>query len=70
MLKVHILARRRSDMTHEQYVAYWRDVHAPLFASQPDVQRYVRHYIRTEIYRSEEVRILLFGRTCRNKISS
>jgi EthD domain len=46
MLKVHILSRRRSDMTHEQYVAYWRDVHAPLFASQPDVKRYVRHYLR------------------------
>src|SRR5258708_26002398 len=46
MLKVHILSRRRSDMTHEQYVAYWRDVHAPLFASQPDVKRYVRRYIQ------------------------
>ena len=46
MLKVHILMRRRSDMTHEQCVAYWRDVHAPLFASQPDVKRYVRHYIQ------------------------
>jgi uncharacterized protein (TIGR02118 family) len=46
MLKVHILMRRRSDMTHEQCVAYWRDVHAPLFASQPDVKRYVRRYIQ------------------------
>src|SRR5712664_675557 len=46
MLKVHILMRRRSDMTHEQYVAHWRDVHAPLFASQPDVKRYVRRYIQ------------------------
>jgi len=33
-------------MTHEQYVAHWRDVHAPLFASQPDVKRYVRRYIQ------------------------
>ena len=46
MLKVHILSRRRSDMTHEQYVQHWRDVHAPLFASQPDVKRYVRRYIQ------------------------
>jgi uncharacterized protein (TIGR02118 family) len=46
MLKLHILMRRRSDMTHEQCVAYWRDVHAPLFASQPDVKRYVRRYIQ------------------------
>ena len=46
MLKVHILSRRRSDMTHAQYVQHWRDVHAPLFASQPDVKRYVRRYIQ------------------------
>ena len=46
MLKVHILMRRRSDMTHDQCVAYWRDVHAPLFASQPDVTRYVRRYVQ------------------------
>jgi uncharacterized protein (TIGR02118 family) len=46
MLKVHILSRRRSDMTHDQYVQHWRDVHAPLFASQPDVKRYVRRYIQ------------------------
>ena len=46
MLKVHILSRRRSDMTHEQYVQHWREVHAPLFASQPDVKRYVRRYIQ------------------------
>ena len=28
MLKVHILSRRKSGMTHEQYVTHWRDVHA------------------------------------------
>ena len=36
MLKVHILMRRRSDMTHEQCVAYWRDVHAPLLRKHAD----------------------------------
>jgi uncharacterized protein (TIGR02118 family) len=46
VLKMHILSRRRGDMTHEQYVTHWRDVHAPLFASQPDVKRYVRRYIQ------------------------
>jgi uncharacterized protein (TIGR02118 family) len=49
MLKVYILSRRRSDMTHEQYVAHWRDVHAPLFSSQPDTKRYVRRYIQSRI---------------------
>ena len=33
-------------MTHEEYVKHWRDVHAPLFASQPDVKRYVRRYVQ------------------------
>jgi uncharacterized protein (TIGR02118 family) len=46
MLKVHILSRRRADMTHEQYVDHWKNVHAPLFASQPDVKRYVRRYVQ------------------------
>ncbi len=49
MLKVYILSRRRSDMTHEQYVTHWRDVHAPLFASQPDTRRYVRRYIQSRL---------------------
>ena len=49
MLKVHILSRRRADMTHEQYVQHWTNVHGPLFASQPDVKRYVRHYIQCHV---------------------
>jgi uncharacterized protein (TIGR02118 family) len=28
---------------------YWRDVHAPLFASQPDTKRYVRRYIQSRL---------------------
>lgn len=46
MLKVHILSRRRANMTHEQYMKHWWEVHAPLFASQPDVKRYVRKYVQ------------------------
>ena len=49
MLKVHILSRRRADMTHEQYVQHWTNVHGPLFASQPDVKRYVRRYIQCHV---------------------
>jgi len=49
MLKVHILSRRNSAMTHEQYVAHWHEVHAPLFASQPDVKRYVRRYVQCRL---------------------
>ena len=53
MLKVHILSRRRADMTHEQYVTRWREVHAPLFASQPDVKRYVRKYVQCWVTRDK-----------------
>jgi uncharacterized protein (TIGR02118 family) len=49
MLKVYILVRRRSDLTHEQYVEHWRDRHAPLYLSQPDAKRYVRRYIQSRI---------------------
>ncbi|CAD6532618.1 hypothetical protein LMG27952_02640 [Paraburkholderia hiiakae] len=49
MLKVYILSRRRSDMTHEQYMTHWRDVHAPLFSNQPDTKRYVRRYIQSRL---------------------
>lgn len=49
MLKVYILSRRRSDMTHEEYVQHWRDVHAPLLMSQPDTKRYVRAYIQSRV---------------------
>jgi uncharacterized protein (TIGR02118 family) len=46
MLKVHILSRRKAGMTREQYAEHWHNVHAPLFASQPDVKRYVRRYVQ------------------------
>jgi len=47
MLKVYILCRRRRDLTHEQFVAYWRDIHGPLFSSQPEVKKYVRRYVQS-----------------------
>jgi uncharacterized protein (TIGR02118 family) len=49
MLKVYILSRRRQDMTHEEYVAYWRDVHAPLYANTPEIRQYVRRYIQSRL---------------------
>lgn len=49
MLKVDILSRRRPDMTHEQFVRHWRDVHGQLFASQPVVQQHVRRYVQSRL---------------------
>jgi uncharacterized protein (TIGR02118 family) len=47
MLKVDTLMRRRPDLTHDQFTAYWRDVHAQLFSSQPVVKQYVRRYVQS-----------------------
>jgi len=47
MLKVDILARRRPDQTHDQFLTHWRDVHAELFSSQPIVKKTVRRYIQS-----------------------
>jgi uncharacterized protein (TIGR02118 family) len=47
MLKVDILVHRRPDLSHEQFVEYWRDVHAQLFSSQPVVKQHVRRYVQS-----------------------
>ncbi len=47
MLKVDILVRRNPDLTHEQFIAHWRDVHAQLFSSQPVVKQHVRRYLQS-----------------------
>jgi uncharacterized protein (TIGR02118 family) len=46
MLKLSILMVRRSDLTYEAYLKYWREVHAPLFAAQSESKKYVRRYIQ------------------------
>jgi len=46
MLKLSILMVRRSDLTYEAYLKYWREVHAPLFAAQPESKKHVRRYIQ------------------------
>jgi uncharacterized protein (TIGR02118 family) len=47
MLKVDILVYRRPDLTHEQFVEHWRNIHVQLFSSQPVVKQYVRRYIQS-----------------------
>ena len=36
-----------ADMTHQQFLAYWRDHHAPLFMEQPIVKKTVRRYTQS-----------------------
>jgi uncharacterized protein (TIGR02118 family) len=51
MLKIDILVKRHPDMAHEQFVAYWKDAHAKLFATQPIVKMTVRRYVQSRIVR-------------------
>lgn len=47
MIKMTILLRRKAEMTHDEFVAYHRDNHAPLFSSLAEVKRYVRRYVQS-----------------------
>ena len=46
MTKFTILLRRNSALTHDQYVAYHKSNHAPLFTSIDAVKQRVRRYVQ------------------------
>jgi uncharacterized protein (TIGR02118 family) len=46
MIKLSVLCPRRPDLTLEQFKDHWKNVHGPLFSSQPEVQQYVKKYIQ------------------------
>jgi uncharacterized protein YbgA (DUF1722 family) len=49
MIKLSILMVRRSDLTYEQFIQHWREVHGPLFAAQSESRHYVRRYIQDHL---------------------
>jgi uncharacterized protein (TIGR02118 family) len=46
MIKLSILVHRRPDLTLEQFSAHWKNIHGPLFSSQPEVKRFVKKYVQ------------------------
>jgi uncharacterized protein (TIGR02118 family) len=46
MIKLCVLCPRKPDLTLEEFEHHWKNVHGPLFASQPEVQQYVKKYIQ------------------------
>ncbi len=46
MVKFSIFLTKRPDMSHEDFVYYHKNNHAPLFTSLPEVQQHVRKYIQ------------------------
>jgi uncharacterized protein (TIGR02118 family) len=48
VIKSLTLLTRKSDLTHEQFMRHWVDVHAPLAKSVPGIRRYVQTHILEE----------------------
>ncbi len=46
MIKMTILLRRKPEISHEEFVAYHRNKHAPLFSSLTEVKQHVRRYVQ------------------------
>ena len=53
MIKSLSLLTRRNELTHEEFVRHWLDIHAPLARAVPGVRRYVQNHIRDERHRAD-----------------
>lgn len=53
MIKTVGLLTRKAGWTHEQFVAHWVGVHAPLAHAVPGLRRYVQNHIREERRRAD-----------------
>jgi uncharacterized protein (TIGR02118 family) len=48
MIKTISLLTRRAELTHEQFVKHWFEVHGPLAHAVPGLRRYVQSHILSE----------------------
>jgi len=46
MVKISVLLTRRADLTHEEFVTYWTDVHTALLTGLPEGPDTVRRYVQ------------------------
>ena len=46
MIKSISLLTRRRELTHEQFVRHWVEIHAPLAHAVPGMRRYVQNHIQ------------------------
>ncbi len=53
MIKVISLLTRRPEITHDQFVRHWVDIHAPLAHAVPGVRRYVQSHITKTLTRPD-----------------
>ena len=48
MIKSISLLTRRPELTHEQFMTHWVEIHAPLAHAVPGLRRYIQNHIRDE----------------------
>ena len=53
MIKSLSLLTRRPELSHEEFVRHWVEIHAPLAHAVPGVRRYVQNHIQDERHRSD-----------------
>jgi len=44
MVKLFALLRRHPEMSFDEFVSHWRDVHGPLIAGEPTLARHIVRY--------------------------
>ena len=53
MIKMIALLKRKPDLSHEEFVDHWINIHAPLARGIPGTRRYVQCHIVTEQRRAD-----------------
>jgi uncharacterized protein (TIGR02118 family) len=53
MIKSVGLLTRRPELSHEEFVRHWVEIHAPLAHAVPGVRRYVQNHISEERHRTD-----------------
>ena len=53
MIKSVSLLTRKPELTHEQFVRHWLEIHAPLAYAVPGLRRYVQSHILEERTRAD-----------------
>jgi len=48
-LVVFSFYKRRPDLSHEEYIAYWRDRHGPLLRDTPEITKYLSRYVQHDL---------------------
>lgn len=55
MVKLVAVLRRNPDMSFEEFVSHWRDVHGPLIANEPTLARHIVRYEQHVRHRPDQL---------------